>query len=264
MRDLFALLALGLAIVSSNCSSAFARVSAADYGNVGASSPANASVPLAIRINDAEGNPRPLSELISQPTVLLFADYTCHTLCGPVVAFVASALEQSGLRAGDQFRLLVIGLDPKDSMVDAARMRQAHITKGSPLDRATEFVTADQATIQLLTSALNYRYYYDAPDDNYVHPAAAYVLDSSGRVARILTGLGLSAADMRLALIEASAGKIGGFRDQVRLLCSAFDPVHGTYDLVIRRVLEIATLVTILVLGGTVTLLFLMGRRRAA
>jgi protein SCO1/2 len=80
----------------------------------------------------------------------------------------------------------------------------------------------------------------------------------------VLTGLGLSGADMRLALVEASAGKIGTVHDRIRLLCSAFDPAHGTYNLMVRRLLEFSAAVTVVLLGGGIGLLLLAGRRHAA
>lgn len=243
---------------------ATARVLPVDYEDAGVVPPADASLPLAVSVTDSSGRHVPLGDLMSHPTVLVFADYTCRTLCGPTIAFVASALEKSGLRPGDQFQLLVVGLDPKDSMADASTMRRAHIGAGTSLDRATEFVIASPVAVQKLTAALGYRYHYDADSDVYIHPAAAYVLRSDGRVSRVLTGIGLSGADMRLAIVEASAGKIGTLRDQVRLLCSAFDPAHGTYDLRISRILEFAAFVTVAVLAGGIGLLLLADRRRAA
>ena len=241
-----------------------ARVTPAGYRDVGITVPANASIPPATWVNDDTGKRRSMRELVGPSTVLIFADYACRTLCGPIVAFVTSALEQSGLRPGEQFRLLVVGLDAKDGASDALDMRKKYLERGSPLDRASQFVTADRPTVQLLTAALGYRYAYDEDSDTYIHPAAAYVLNSDARVARVLTGIGLSAQDIRLALIEASEGKIGTFRDQIRLLCSGFDPAHGTYNLMIWRVLELATLATALTLVGGIGLLFLTGRRRPA
>jgi protein SCO1/2 len=240
-----------------------ARISPADYSKVGVTLPGNAALPLDSIVTDLAGRQHRLADFVSRPTVLVFADYTCRTLCGPILDFVVSALEQSGLKADDQFRLLVIGLDPKDSAKDAARMRDAAIGPAATLYKISSFVTADQAVIAGLTTALGYRYAYDGADDVYVHPAAAYVLSSSGRVVRVLTGIGLSGADMRLVLVEASNGKVGTFRDQVRLLCSAFDPVHGAYTPMISTMLKIAGAATILALGGGIGLLFLSSRRTA-
>jgi protein SCO1/2 len=264
MRRICAGFAAILAIIAAPIVPALARVTLSDYRDIGVYTSANTAVPLSARVVDANGQPHNLSELISHPTVLVFADFTCRTLCGPVVDFVGSALEKSGLRPGEQFQFLVVGLDPKDSATDAAEMRRAHINAGSPLDQATEFVTSDQSAIQMLTRVLGYRYKYDEEDDQYVHAAAAYVLDASGRVVRVLTGIGLSGAQMRLALVEASAGKIGTFGDQVRLLCSGFDPAHGVYNLMVWRIFEFAALAAILVTGIGIGALFLADRRRTA
>jgi protein SCO1/2 len=242
---------------------ALGRIAPGDYRNVGVVVPANATLPLLATVTDAMGVRRTLDEIVSRPTVLVFADYKCRTLCGPVVSFVTSALEQSGMRAGDQFQLLVIGLDPKNVAADAADMRRRHIDDNSPLFDASTFVTADQPTVQTLTAALGYRFYYDTDDASYIHPAAAFVLTADGKVSRVLTGLGLSGADIRLALVEASAGKIGTVHDRIRLLCSAFDPAHGTYNLVVWRLLEFSAAVTVVLLGGGIGLLLLAGRRHA-
>jgi protein SCO1/2 len=232
-----------------------------DYDNVGISVPTDAAVPLDASV-DADGRRAMLRDLISRPTVFVFADYTCTTLCGPIVASVASALEQSGLRAGEEFQLLVVGLDPKDGAADAARMRRDHLGGDAALDSASTFATADRATVPRLTAALGYRYAYDDERDQFVHPGAAYVLRADGHVSRVLTGLGLSGGDIRLALVEAGEGRIGSFGDQVRLLCSGFDPAHGAYNVMVSRLLMGAGAATILVLGGFIGLLVLAGRRR--
>jgi protein SCO1/2 len=221
-------------------------------------------VPLEAMVTNEDGRRQTLAELISKPSVLVFADFTCTTLCGPIMEFVASALEKSGLDPTSQFRLIVIGLDPKDPIADAARMRRDHLGGNDVLGPATSFVTTDEATVRRLTTALGYRYAYDAEHDQFIHPGAAYVLRADGGVSRVLTGLGLSAGDMRLALVEAGEGRTGTLGDEVRLLCSGFDPAHGAYNLLVGRILAGAALATVLMLGGGIGLLMLAGRRRPA
>src|SRR5689334_16539329 len=182
-----------IALASMMPAGSLARVTPADYREVGASVPPNAHLPLDATVTDSSGAQQSLRDIISRPTVLVFADYKCRTLCGPVVSFVASALERSGLSADGQFELLVVGLDPKDVAADASDMRRRHIDAGSPLFEASNFVTADQPTVKALTAAVGYSYYYDTDDTVFIHPAAAYVLTSNGGVSRVLTGLGLSA-----------------------------------------------------------------------
>jgi protein SCO1/2 len=143
-------------------------------------------------------------------------------------------------------------------------MRRAHLGDDAELGRASDFVRADQSTVEKLTAALGYRYNYDREHDQFIHPGAAYVLGADGKVSRVLTGLGLSGGDMRLALVEAGEGRIGTLGDQVRLLCSGFDPAHGVYNVAVSRVLAATGFATMLALGGLIGALLWVGRRRAA
>ena len=61
------------------------------------------------------------------PAFVVFADYTCRTLCGPIVEFAAAGLGKTGLRPGADYRLLVIGIDPRDGLDTARAMRAQHI-----------------------------------------------------------------------------------------------------------------------------------------
>src|ERR1051325_2248262 len=247
-------IAIALLASSAICS---ARVLPQDYRAADATPPLGAAVPNSATLTNENGKQRPLGTFITAPTVLVFADFTCRTLCGPTLAFVASALEQSGLHSNEQFRMLVVGIDPNDRPEDAARMRRDYIGDSTVGD-ATTFLFANASTIEALTSALGYHFQYDAEAGQYVHPAAAFVLSADGRVSRVLTGFGLSGPDMRLALIEASQGRVGTLGDQVRLLCSAFDPGHGTYNLLISRVLAGAAMITIVLLAGGIGSLVLI------
>ena len=83
-------------------SAASARPLPIEYKGVSVSTAPNARIPLSATVRDEAGDTRVLGALLGEPTVLVFADFTCRTLCGPAVAFVAAALERSGLRAKEQ------------------------------------------------------------------------------------------------------------------------------------------------------------------
>jgi len=251
--------ALALLIVAVPAS---ARPTPDDYRAVGVRLSVPAQLPMQAVLTDESGARRALHDIISRPTILIFSDFTCRTLCGPVVAFVAEALRQSGLKSEGQFELLVVGLDPKDDAEAAARQRRDHLGDDAALNAAAHFVTVDAGTIGSLTDALGYRYRYDAADDQYLHPAAAYVLRGDGAVSRVLTGIGLSGADLRLALVEAGDGRIGTTADRIRLLCSHFDPAQGTYNVAVSRLMAGTGGATVVILALLIGGLILVGRRQ--
>jgi protein SCO1/2 len=202
--------------------------------------------------------------LAGRPGILVFADYTCRTLCGPVLTFVAAGLERSGLVAGTDYGLIVIGLDPNDDLESARAMKAAHIGSGTPLAAATVVLSGEQAAITAATAALGYRDAYDSEHDQFAHPAAAFAVNSAGRVTQVLSGLGLDGADLRLALVEAGEGRVGSLGDRLRLLCYGFDPLRGIYTEKITLWLELAAIFTLLSMAAAIVIMNVKSRRDAA
>jgi protein SCO1 len=222
-----------------------------------------AQLALGLAFTDQTGTRVTLSDAIGgRPAVLVLVDYTCRGICGPVLAFVAQALTQSGLDPRSDYRLLAVGLDPKDTAADAQSMQRAQLADDALA--ASRFLIADDRAIEMLTSAAGYGYVYDRENDQFAHPAVALVLTPDGRIARALDGLSVQARDLRLALVEAGRGKLGTWRDQLRLLCYGFDPAAGVYTPAVHRVLMIAAGATALLLAAGIAWLLLAERRAAA
>ena len=240
-----------------------AGIVAAQVKNVEAAPAPGAALPLELGFVDEAGHPWALREAIGgSPNVVVFVDYTCRTLCGPVLEFVAAGLAKSGLKPGADYRLVVIGLDPKDKPGAARAMRREHLGDGDPIGRAAIFLTGEERAIHSVTEAAGLHYYYDAEHDQYAHPAAAYVVDVEGRVRRVLSPLGLDGADLRLAIVDAGRGSVGTLADRIHLLCYGYDPVRGIYTERITTLLAIAAGMTLLALLGGISLMAMHERRR--
>ena len=120
-------------------------------------------------------------------------------------------MERSGLRPGTDFRLIVAGLDPKDSAADAPAMKDAQIGTREACSSIRSSCAALRKTISELTRAFGFRSVYDREHDQFAHPAAAFVVTPAGHIARVLSGLALDPTDLRLALVEpAKAGSVHG------------------------------------------------------
>src|SRR3569623_651644 len=98
----------------------------------------NAQLPLDARFSDAHGKSLNLGEAIGgTPAVVVFADYTCRTLCGPILAFAAGALETPGLTPGRDDHLVVVGIAAKDDLASAASFGDSRLGKDTALAAAT-------------------------------------------------------------------------------------------------------------------------------
>ena len=256
---------LAAILLLASLSAARADFSRAALDAIAAAPAPNAQLPRDAQFVDQFGKQRMLGAAIGNtPAVVVFADYTCRTLCGPILAFAAGALEKTGLAPGRDYHLVVIGIDPKDAPTVAASFAASRIGTGTPLAAATTLLTGQDDAIHAVTKAAGYRFAYDALHDQYAHPAAAYVVTAQGRVSRVLTSLGLNGPDLRLALVEAGKGRIGGIADEIHLLCYGFDPARGIYTASITRILNIGGAATATLLAGGIGLMLVAKRRRRA
>ncbi|MGB6537816.1 MAG: SCO family protein [Xanthobacteraceae bacterium] len=230
---------------------AMASISTAVLNSVYVVPRPHAALPLRLSFRDDSGRSMPLADALDgHATVLVFADYTCRTLCGPILDFATTALQKTGLKPGTDYRLVVIGLNPRDGLAAARAMRASHLDGSGPIARSAVFLTGTAPTIAAATSALGYHFAYDRDINQYAHPAAVFVLTREGKLTRMLSGLGLSGQDMRLALVEAGQGEVGTLADRFRLLCYCYDPVLGLYTARINLILDIACAVTVLLLAA--------------
>lgn len=248
---------IGLAVLVALSCAAQAAVTDKQLEEVALAPHLNAPLPLQLRMSGLGGDSAPLQSWLGRvPSVWILADYTCETLCGPAISIVSNALADTGLKAGRDFRLIVAGFDPRDSVAQALAMRNAQLTTRGGLPEQTFFLRADTTDSRVLTDAFGLRTIYDREHDQFAHPAAAFVVTPDGRISRSLSALAVDANSLRLALVEASQGRIGRWTDQVHLLCYGFDPASGTYTLAARRLLLAAASLSVIVLSLLIGLLF--------
>jgi protein SCO1/2 len=199
-----------------------------------------------------------------RPVLLTFAYHSCLTLCSMVLDAATRAVSGVEWTAGDQYRLVTISIDPKDTPAAAAAKRREILQRyGRTVDeRGWDFLVADEETIRRLTDAAGYRFFYDARQQQFGHPAAFMFLSPDGRFMRYLYGLELTSSDVRLALLEASEGHATSTVEQVLLYCYSYDPTVGSYTIMATRIMQIGGLLTLLVVGGFIVFLWRRDKRR--
>lgn len=233
--------------------------------DVGIDQRLNNQVPLDLVFHDETGKTVRLGDYFGKkPVILSLIYFNCPQLCPMVENGLLESLKQVRFSIGDQFNVLTVSFDPKDAPAQAFAKRAMYVNmynrKGARA--GWHFLTGDEASIAALTKAVGFRYRYDPKIDQFSHATAIIVLTPQGRVARYFYGIRYPAGAVRLALVEASQGKIGSPVDAVLLFCSHYNPATGKYSLLISRVLFIAALVTVILLGGLLLVLFLSGRRK--
>jgi protein SCO1/2 len=229
-------------------------------GEVALTPPPGAHVPTALVFNNLDGQDLTLGDAIAgRPTLLLPADFTCSEICGPALSIAANALGQTGLQAGRDYSLVVVGIDANDGIADARRF-----TSGQVGGSGVSVLTGDADAIRSLMTAIGYHFQRDAANDAIAHPAGFVTLTKDGRVSRVLSSLALQPTDLRLALVEAGEGEIGGLAGRLALLCYGFDAIHGIYSRQIPTLLRIGGGLMVAALIAALGLMLWRTRKRGA
>jgi protein SCO1/2 len=222
-------------------------------------------LPLDTPLRDETGRRVRLGDYFGKrPVVLVFAYYDCPMLCTLAINGLSSALNVLSLKPGDDFEIVTVSIDARDTPASAAAKKSGYLEryKRAGAADAWHFLTGDQTSIDRLTHAAGFRYAWDQDTKQFAHPTGIIVLTPDGRMARYLFGIEYGPRDLRLAIVEASSGTIGSPVDALLLYCYHYDPMTGRYGLVIMRAMRIAGATTVLALGGFIFVMVKRERQR--
>lgn len=222
----------------------------------------NGSVPLDAAFLDETGRAVRLGDYFSsRPVLLALVYYNCPMLCNQVLNGLVTSLRVVSLEAGRDFDVVVVSFDEREKPADAAAKKKAYAGRLGPpgSEGGWHFLTGERASIASLAESVGFRYRYDRERDQFAHASALFVLTPQGRLSRYFFGIEYAPRDLRLALVESSAGRIGSPVDQVLLYCFHYDPSTGRYGAVVVNIVRLAGLATVLAIAGS---MLLMSRRR--
>ncbi|WP_322512502.1 SCO family protein [Chloroflexus sp.] len=218
-------------------------------------------VPLDAVFRDEQGAEVRLGQFFTtgQPVILVMSYYECPMLCSFVREGVLSALQQVTLTAGRDFQVVNISIDPLETPMMAAGVKTLTIQRyaRAGAEQGWHFLTGSEEQIRRVADAIGFKYFYDETIDQYAHAAGIVVLTPEGKTARYFFGIEFNVSDVRLGIVEASAGKVGNPIDQLLLLCYQYNPATGSYTPAIMTILRIAGVLTVI---GIITLIIVLSR----
>lgn len=219
-------------------------------------------VDTTLEFTDERGYPFRLQQLFpgTRPVVLVPGYYTCPSMCGQVTEGMIEALNAVDLQPGSDYLIVNFSIDPRETPQVAADRKQRFLHRLQRIggEDGWRFLTGTEASIQALTGQVGFRYFWSEHDNQFAHPGALLFLTPQGELSRVITGTTFDPSAVRLAIVEASTGKLGTFWDRVRLNCLTFDPRTKKYALTAMTVMRIGGVLTVAALG---LMIFVMIRR---
>jgi protein SCO1/2 len=169
------------------------------------------------------------------------------------------------LEPGKDFEIVCVSFDPADTPAMASAKKATYLEEyGRPgTAEGWHFLTGEQQAIDRLTQAVGFRYRFDPAKSQFAHGSTVMLLTPTGHMARYFMGLGYTARDLQLGLIEASHNQIGSPVQQLMLYCFTFDGASGKYTLSILNLVRAGGAITILLLCGTFFVAWRRARRQS-
>jgi protein SCO1 len=226
----------------------------------------DARLPLDAEFSDEQGAPVKLGQFFGErPVVFALVYYQCPMLCTQILSGLAGSLQGVSFTVGKEYEVVIVSFDPGETPAMAVERKKNFVSRfirgGDP--GHIHFLTGRESSIKALTGAVGFRYAYDEATGQFAHPASIMVATPDGRMSRYLYGVEFAPRDLKLALVEASAGQIGTVVDQALLFCYHYDPESGRYGIVIMNFMRVAGALTVLALGGWIVLSLRREHRQA-
>ncbi len=225
-----------------------------------------AELPLDATFVDQDGKTVRLRDYFGERPVLIApVYYECPMLCSLVLDGVVRGVKPLKFVPGEEFEILAVSFDARETPKSAERSLKtalARYGRDSEARAGWNFLTGDQQNITRLMSAIGFKYEWDQKNEQFAHAGGVVVATPTGQISRYFYGVDFATKDLRLGFVEASRNEIGNVVDQVLLFCYQYDPAIGEYSAMTLRMVRVAGVLTVLILGGWVFLMFRRERNR--
>jgi protein SCO1/2 len=195
-------------------------------------------LPDSISLINENGEQVWLSDVIDKPTVLNFVYYRCPGICSPLMEAVAGVMNKSDLVLGEDYQVLTISFDPRETIDLGIRKKDSYLgllseEKAAEAKNGWLFFVSDSASIARATSATGFK--YKRTGNDFLHAASLIVVSPEEKITRYLNGMFFLPFEWKMAIVEASRGQSGPTLNKVLRFCFTYDPVGQAYVLNITK-----------------------------
>lgn len=218
------------------------------------------------RFTDAEGKALRLSSLRGKPLVVSFIYTGCFQICPTTTRHLESMVKQAERTLGPgTFNVATIGFnlpfDSPEAMRDFARKQG--------VDQSNwHFLSPEAKGLETMLEEFGFR--REATAAGFDHLLQVSILDAEGRVYRQVYGDAFDSPQFVGPLLELAqnaprpAGGLAAIVEEIRLLCTVYDPASGKYRVNYAVLIEILVGASVLIVGITSVAIEWRKRRRIA
>lgn len=212
----------------------------------------------------SSGEEKPLRDFMlpGRPAIIMPVYFNCARMCSLTLNGMSKALNELDLGLGEDFQVIAISFDPTETAEladERAELLRSQYRNPDQAKSGWQFLVGNKENVELIMQQLGFHYIRDKGE--FAHAAAVMLLTPSGQISQYFTGIEFPAKDLRLALVEASQGRIGNVIDHVMLFCFRFDQTKGRYTWAAFNLMRAGGALTLLLLGSLIVYLWRREKR---
>ena len=208
-----------------------------------------------------------------RPVILTLNYVDCPQMCSLQLSELAKNMARVDLDLGDDYRVVTVSIDPRDTPERVRAMRDRYVgeyrsyakDEGREVGEAEAqsgwtILCGDEDAIARVAETAGFGFKWLPDREEYAHKATNILVSPDGVITQYMNGFVGdldSSQTLRLALVDASDGKIGTLFDEFFLNCLIYDPNAGSYSLAAWRLLRVAAVLTVVAI---ITGVFFMKR----
>jgi len=215
------------------------------------------NIPMDIPFVNSHGDTVALNQVIDKPFLLALVYYRCPGICSPMLTELAWVADKVQLEPLEDFEIVTLSFDYRETPEIAAKWKKNYyngIQREFP-DAAWTFLTGDSTNIRKITESVGFHFKPNQGD--YLHAGALIAVSPKGKISRYIYGATYNPFDIKMALIDAGAGKTQPTIAKALQFCFNYDPEGRGYTLNITRIVG-----SIMLLGAAIFFTVLIVKKR--
>ncbi|MDZ4711155.1 MAG: SCO family protein [bacterium] len=194
------------------------------------------TIPSDIILTNEYGQPVNVKSLITKPTVFSLVYFRCPGICSPLLNGLTAVIDRTDLEPGKDFNVVTISFDQTEDYLLAAGKKESYLaslTRKIPSD-SWRFLSGDSVNIRKIADALGFK--FERQGNDFMHGASLMMVTPDGKITRYLNGVDYLPFDFKMAVTEASEGKVVPSINKLLKMCFSFDPEGRKYVLNVTRI----------------------------
>ena len=199
----------------------------------------------------------------NRPVLLTMVYYSCPSLCNYHLNGLLDTFKGMKSPVGEDFQFVAVSMNHREDSDLASAKKDTYLEQLGQEGAAAGWhhLVGSEENVKALADELGFSFRWLPDQQEYAHPAVAYVVTPTGIISRYLYGIEFSSKTLRLSLVEAAAGKIGNVIDQIILFCFQFNPAKSKYTLYAYNLMRVMAGLTVLLLAVFLIPIWIRERR---